>query len=139
MTTFSDGLRQRAVELGHRDPEDSYNDLMLDVKTGGPVSQRMLAALMSTAEHRQVVRGFCVPMTDVSPRESQVASMITLGYTETEIAARLYITYHTVRAHSAMVRGKLKARNNAHLAAIWTLRALKGEVEFYTPEVADAA
>lgn len=48
----------------------------------------------------------------VTPREIEVLRLTALGMTPTEIADALYISYHTVRNHTANLRRKLGATNN---------------------------
>lgn len=54
------------------------------------------------------------PMTD---RELEVLMLICEGYKAREIAAELFITYHTVRTHERHIREKLYARSMAQAVA----------------------
>jgi two-component system response regulator DesR len=49
----------------------------------------------------------------LSERESQVLEMIALGSTNREIAARLFLSPHTVKDHTSALYRKIGARNRA--------------------------
>ena len=50
-------------------------------------------------------------------REKDVLELICRGYTNTEIAERLNISFHTAKAHVASILHKLNAKNRL-LAAV---------------------
>ncbi|MFN2617482.1 MAG: LuxR C-terminal-related transcriptional regulator [Thermoleophilaceae bacterium] len=53
------------------------------------------------------------PSTPLSDREREVLSLMATGATNKEIAARLYLSPHTVKEHTSSLYRKLKARNRA--------------------------
>ncbi len=55
----------------------------------------------------------------LSPREQQIATFLTQGYTAAQIGEELFLSRRTVETHTANMKEKLKARNKAQL-----LRAL---------------
>jgi PAS domain S-box-containing protein len=54
---------------------------------------------------------------ELSPREREVLSLVALGATSPEIAARLHISHNTVRKHVNSAMQKMGARSRAHLVA----------------------
>jgi two-component system response regulator DesR len=53
------------------------------------------------------------PATPLSTREREVLSLMAGGATNKEIAARLFLSPHTVKEHTSSLYRKLKARNRA--------------------------
>lgn len=58
------------------------------------------------------------PLTELSPREREVAGMLAVGATNHEIADKLDISIKTVDTHRGHVLKKLKLRNNVELALL---------------------
>ena len=58
-----------------------------------------------------------VSLAPLSPREQQVALLITRGYTSRGIAGELHITERTARTHVAHILTKLGMRSRAQVAA----------------------
>ncbi len=54
----------------------------------------------------------------LTARELEVVRLIAMGLETSELAGRLYISEHTVRAHVRNAMGKLGARTRAHLVAL---------------------
>src|SRR5699024_8155641 len=52
---------------------------------------------------------------DLTERESQVLHMVGLGYTNKEIAKKLYISEHTIKKHITSILSKLDIRNRKDL------------------------
>lgn len=72
---------------------------------------------------RMVGRGMTVfarqadgPSTPLSPREREVLDLIGEGSTNREIAARLFLSPHTVKDHTTALYRKLGVRNRAEAA-----------------------
>ena len=72
---------------------------------------------------RMVGRGMTVfarqtegPATPLSPREREVLKLIGEGATNREIAARLYLSPHTIKDHTTALYRKLGVRNRAEAA-----------------------
>ena len=57
------------------------------------------------------------PPDDLSPRETEVLRMIALGHTNSEIAARLYLSVRTVESHRAHIQQKTGRTTRADLVA----------------------
>jgi len=55
------------------------------------------------------------PPDGLSEREVEVLRMITLGYTNAEIAAQLYLSVRTVETHRAHIQQKLRLGSRAEL------------------------
>ena len=53
------------------------------------------------------------PSAPLSGREREVLSLMAGGATNKEIAARLFLSPHTVKEHTSALYKKLKARNRA--------------------------
>jgi DNA-binding NarL/FixJ family response regulator len=53
------------------------------------------------------------PSTPLSDREREVLALMATGATNKEIAARLYLSPHTVKEHTSSLYRKLRARNRA--------------------------
>ncbi len=48
--------------------------------------------------------------------EGQILELITHGHVNSEIAKRMFISSHTVKAHVSIILKKLKATNRTHAA-----------------------
>ena len=51
-------------------------------------------------------------------REEQILFALADGLTDSEIAAEVYLSTHTVKAHMKVLFGKLGARNRTHAVAL---------------------
>lgn len=58
------------------------------------------------------------PGAVATERELEVLELVADGLSNGEIAKRLYITTRTVKFHLDALRGKLDARDRAHLVAV---------------------
>ena len=65
----------------------------------------------------------------LSARELGVLTLISSGFTNSEIGRRLTISEETVKSHTAGILKKLEARNRAHAAAIGVRRGLVQALE----------
>ncbi|GAC1655801.1 MAG: alpha/beta fold hydrolase [Candidatus Dormibacteraceae bacterium] len=65
--------------------------------------------------------------SDLSPRERQVAALISSGLSNGEVAARLRISERTAEAHAEHIRNKLGFRSRAQIAA-WAVENLAEEI-----------
>ncbi|NYV76490.1 response regulator transcription factor [Streptomyces sp. UH6] len=59
------------------------------------------------------------PPSPLSPRETEVAVLVSRGHTNTEVAAALHISAGTVKTHLTNIQAKLGLRNRVEIAA-WT-------------------
>ena len=60
----------------------------------------------------------------LSPREREVFHLLTLGYTNPEIARRLYLSVRTVESHRASLQTKLGRGTRAELVELALRRGL---------------
>lgn len=63
-------------------------------------------------------------MEKISKTEKQIAHLIAQGYSEKEIASKLFRSVHTVHTHYKNIRKKLGARNIADITRIYMLHIL---------------
>jgi DNA-binding NarL/FixJ family response regulator len=99
-------------------------DAVEDVASGG--------APMTGAVARKVVQVFSaagMPTAAVdatlTPREREVLDMLAQGFSKKQIAARLGVSFSTVRTHLEHVYKKLHARSQAQAVATWMKRRWK--------------
>ncbi len=71
-------------------------------------------------------RGSPTPEGPLTPREAEVAALITRGCTNREIAESLVITEGTVERHVANIFRKLNCRSRAQVAS-WATQSLHTE------------
>ncbi|SFF10992.1 regulatory protein, luxR family [Actinoplanes philippinensis] len=83
-----------------------------DVATPRPVADHS-----GTAAPSRSPRGAAPPRTVLSPRELEVARLVTAGMTNREIAAHLVIAPKTAAAHVEHIRTKLGVSRRAQIAA----------------------
>jgi DNA-binding CsgD family transcriptional regulator len=62
----------------------------------------------------------------LTPREREVLSLVADGLSDAEIAARLYLSPHTVHRHLANIRAKLGLSSRAAVAAYAVRRGIAG-------------
>jgi two-component system, NarL family, nitrate/nitrite response regulator NarL len=67
--------------------------------------------------------------TDLSEREEEVLKLLARGYTNREIAGRLFITVNTTRVHLKNILEKLHLRNRQQAAAYAVQQGLTSEIE----------
>jgi DNA-binding CsgD family transcriptional regulator len=58
----------------------------------------------------------------LTKQENKIAELISLGYSEKEIASKLFIADSTVHTHSRNIRRKLKARNSVDVARYFIVK-----------------
>jgi two-component system response regulator NreC len=66
----------------------------------------------------RMVRGRPTPADRLTARERDVLRLLALGYTNTEIAAELFVSLRTVEAHRASLRSRLGAGSRAELVEV---------------------
>jgi len=57
-------------------------------------------------------------LTSISTREEEVLRLIARGFTNIEIAKRIFVSHHTVESHRKNILAKLDAKNTADLVRI---------------------
>ena len=70
------------------------------------------------------VRAFLAPPSELTAREAEVLRLVAEGLSDSEIAARLIVSPHTVHRHVANIRTKLGQPSRAAAAADATRRGL---------------
>lgn len=53
----------------------------------------------------------------LTPRQTEIITLIANGYTDKEIASQLFISVRTVNLHAAKVLDRLSAKSRAHAVA----------------------
>lgn len=57
-------------------------------------------------------------ISDFTPRQKEVLRLISLGYTNMQIAENLSITYSTVKAYVRLIQTKLNVENRTQCAIV---------------------
>jgi DNA-binding NarL/FixJ family response regulator len=78
-----------------------------------PSVTRRLIGLFARGRTSQA-RQLAAHLDQLSEREQQVLSLVARGHSNTEIAAALYISDHTVKTHVASILRKLGLRDRVH-------------------------
>ena len=63
-------------------------------------------------------------ISDLTPRERQVAELIARGYTNPQIAAALTITRETTKTHVSNILSKLGVNSRIDVRQIWSSQRL---------------
>lgn len=63
-------------------------------------------------------------MKKISKTETKITHYIAQGYTEKEIASKMFVSVHTTHSHYKNIRKKLGARNIADITRIYMLKIL---------------
>ena len=76
--------------------------------------------IVETAEESRIAphQTFWESTERLTKREVELLKLTALGMAPREIAEELQISYHTVRNHTAAIRGKLRARNRLNMVRI---------------------
>ena len=84
-------------------------------------ARRLLAAFPVTKPEQTDPRKTQISTSDLieplSERELEVLQLIAEGLTNPEIAARLFLSLHTVKAHARSIYGKLDIHNRTQAVA----------------------
>ncbi|MEV0316350.1 response regulator transcription factor [Nonomuraea fuscirosea] len=75
------------------------------------VTRRLIADFLRGAQPAPVVRD----LSDITPREREVLTLIGRGLSNTELAEHLHLTVGTVKTHISRLLAKLHARDRAQL------------------------
>jgi DNA-binding NarL/FixJ family response regulator len=58
-------------------------------------------------------------LTDLTPRQAQVLTLVAEGYADKEIGRRLGLSPWTIKTHVSMLIDRLGARNRTHAAVMF--------------------
>ena len=118
LTTFdTDEDIYRAVQSGAKSyllkdtPEDELASTFRSVHAGEPALPEKMAKRLAERQQR----------ADLSPRETEVLQLLTKGRSNKEIAASLFVSEDTVKAHLKTLFAKLKVQDRTE-AAISAIR-----------------
>lgn len=118
LTTFdTDEDIYRAVQSGAKSyllkdtPEDELAATIRAVHAGEPALPEKMAKRLAERQQR----------ADLSPRETEVLQLLTKGRSNKEIAASLFVSEDTVKAHLKTLFAKLKVQDRTE-AAISAIR-----------------
>lgn len=105
----ADALLALAADLG-RGVDASAGSEPRDATDDRPQTIATAAQVVDPSADRRV---------GLTRREEQVSDLLAAGMSNSQIAARLYITQETAKTHVRNVLRKLGADNRAHAAALW--------------------
>ena len=77
----------------------------------------VFAAKREQARPNLAIRCSPSPIEPLSQRELQVLQLIAEGFTNQEIAARLYLALHTVKVHNRKISAKLQVQRRTEAVA----------------------
>lgn len=117
----------RCLVLAAEDEEDAFIQAVLAGAAAVVREEQLAAAVREEADalpeqaetlmrrygHRPVRQ----LLDDLSPQQREVALLVVSGATNSEIAAELGLSVHTVRNYISQVIGRLRMRNRTELAA----------------------
>lgn len=63
-------------------------------------------------------------MNNLTKRENQIMELISLGFSNKQIAQKLALSRHTIAAHTGNIYRKLQVQNRAHAVNILFLKAI---------------
>jgi len=63
-------------------------------------------------------------MKNLTKRENQIMELISIGFSNKQIAQKLELSRHTVAAHAGNIYRKLQVQNRAHAVNILFLKAI---------------
>ena len=67
-------------------------------------------------------------IADITAREKEVLHLICQGYSNREIAKRLFISTHTVKAHISSLLYKLQAKNRTQAACFFVTLCIHNDL-----------
>lgn len=131
LTTFdSDDEPFRAAAAGAsgfllktESPDDLVQHVLAVAEGEGAVSKRTARQFMqhlnhgSTSPERVAARD---AMRELTEREAEVAALVAQGQSNDDIAAQLYVSVSTVKAHLASIQAKLGVDNRVMVAVLVT-------------------
>lgn len=131
---FDEQSRERCIALTGRDPEESYREMLLDIRVGGHAFRRLVRALgMAEDEDGRTMTAETYvragkmrerrakPSTRVfglSPRERETLRVTANGLNHKEAAAAMNLSAETVKYYLKTASRRLGARNAVNAVAI---------------------
>lgn len=82
------------------------------------VTRHLVRYLTEDREERPSQRRGCSPLDQLTSRQRAVAELVAEGMTNSEIAARLFVSQGTVKSHLATVMRRLDIRSRTQLAIL---------------------
>ncbi|BDG60996.1 response regulator [Caldinitratiruptor microaerophilus] len=97
-------------------PEELWAHVRAAAAGAMPISGSITLKLFTSLEERHLLpgEGDAVPLT---PRERELVTLVAQGYSNREIARRLFLSVSTVKLHLRNVLRKLNLRNRTELVA----------------------
>lgn len=126
---FIDEITRRNLSEGEADiPVEFIRDYRV---TTASISTQKSADEIIGRKTRENIPG-SKAVLEISDREVEVVKLVVQGYSNKEIAQRLYIAENTVKVHVKNILNKLDLKNRQHLAAYavlqgWVLTDVDGE------------
>lgn len=104
------------ILLSSNDPQVLLNAIREmgrgNMPVDGSIAQRVVLQISEPAAHREAM-----PVGELSPREKEVLNALVEGLSYKMIAARLSISFETVRTHVKRIYEKLRVHNNTEAVA----------------------
>ncbi len=105
------------ILLSSDDPEVLMNAIREMGRGNMPASGEIARRVMLHVTDPKMEQQPPVPVTDLSPREKEVLNALVEGLSYKMIAARLSISFETVRSHIKRIYEKLRVHNNTEAVA----------------------
>ncbi len=106
------GMRAGAIDV--LEPTSDPGALLAAVERG-------LAQRLQAAEHARAVEEARERLQRLTAREREIATLLTAGFSNKEIAAQLGLSQRTVENHRAQIRSKARIRSLAELVRLMDL------------------
>jgi len=99
--------------LKRSSPEDILKAIANVHEGGAPMSSQIARKVV--ASFREPTKKAATPEQALSEREAEVLSFMSEGHSESEIAQKLHVTIHTIKAHRKHIYQKLHVRNRTEV------------------------
>lgn len=118
-TITTDDMRSGTpgILLSSHDPEVLMEAIREMGRGNMPSSSEIARRVMLHVTDPVAEQRTAVPVTDLSPREKEVLNALVEGLSYKMIAARLSISFETVRSHIKRIYEKLRVHNNTEAVA----------------------
>ncbi len=109
---------------GHHDSQHFAAPDKLNITRDNAKELLIISHLVHQQAKRIINKEVEPPSTDLSPREREVLSRLSLGESRARVADALQISENTLRAYIDSARHKLGAANVTHAVALATSRGM---------------